>query len=410
MANHNAQGKIPNVAQHGFGSFRTDLFGRIKTAEAYTIFESVGRYELSQNFSEYSSGTASLSYDSNINSAIISIGSSAGDIITLESFKIFPHQTGKSLQVIETFCMAEPKANLRQRVGFFSRDNGAYIEVDGTTIYLVVRSKATGSVVDTRIPQSQWNIDALDGDGPSDYVLDITKVQMFWIEISAMAIGTLRFGFNIDGYFIPVHQVNTANLSTIPIMQTASLPIRYELENTGNTSGVSIFKKLRSSVISNGGLYRMTEQYTVVTDGQKTVGTSYTPLVALRLAEGRTDSVITTAALNIYPVSSDDFEWALMKNPTTLIGGTWTTYSPKNNVQFNRTATSMSGGFPLFEGFFGSTNQNPVPMQEESRDNFAYQLGRTNTVPAVSDVFVLCCRVVQGTGTVKASLSWHDLL
>jgi hypothetical protein len=408
MANTNGQGKVPNVSQHGFGSFRTDLFGRIKTSDPYTIFESVHRYEKSEDFSEYTSGTASISFIANEGVISLSVGTASGDIATLETFKIMPFQTGKALQVMNTFAMAPAKANLRQRVGYFSRQNGIYLELDGTTLYVVWRSYVSGSVVNTRIPQSEWNIDQLNGDGPSDYSVDMSKTQLFWIELSGA--GEVRIGFNIEGYFIPVHQINNLNNRDTLLFTTASLPIRYEIENTGATSGASYMRQKNAVVISNGGSNTHREQFTVVTNGEVTVGESYTPIIAIRLASGRTDSVITSSALNIYPVSNDDFEWALMRNPTTLIGGTWTTFSPGNNVQYNKTATSMSGGFPLFEGFFGSQNQNPVPMQEESRDNFAYQLGRTNTEPPVSDVFVLCCRVVNGTGTVKASLSWHDLI
>jgi len=410
MANTNGQGKIPNVSQHGFGSFRTDLFGRIKTSEAYTVFESIHRYEKSGDFSEQTSGTASVTYLPNESSLALGIGTAQGDSVSLETFKVFPFQTGKSLQAMMAFTFAPTKTGLRQRAGYFSRQNGVYLEQDGGTTYIVWRTYVSGSVVNTRIAQNDWNIDQLNGDGPSDYVLNLEHSQMMWIELSSMGSGSIRIGFAIDGYFIPVHQVNNSNNNDTALFTTASLPLRFEIENIAATSGVSTMKQMNTAVISNGGFYKQKEQWTVVSNGQVEVGESYTPLIALRLAPGRTDAVVTSSALNIYPVSADDFEWALIRNPSTLIGGTWTTYSPKNNVQFNKTATSMSGGVALFEGFFGSQNQNPVPMAEQSIDNFAYQMGRTNSDSPVSDVFVLCCRVVSGTGTVKASLSWHDLI
>ena len=402
--------KIPNVSQNGFSSFRTDLFGRIKTSEAYTVFESIHRYEKSGDFSEFTSGTASITYLQHEGALSLAVGSNSGDTVTLESFKVFPFQTGKSLQIMQTFCFAEPKENLRQRVGYFSRTNGIYLERDGSQTYIVWRSFVTGSLVETRIAQQDWNIDALDGEGGSDYVLDLTKSQMLWVELTSMNSGSARIGFAIDGYYIPVHQIDNSNNRTTPLFTTASLPMRFEIANTGSTSGTSAMKQMSSAVISNGGIAKQTEQWTVTTNGVKTVTESFTPLIALRLAPGREDAVITTYAINIYPVSADDFEWALIKNPSSLTGGTWTTYSPKNNVQYNRTATAISEGTYLFEGFFGSTNQNPTPMTEQSIDNYSYQLGRTNSDTPVSDVFVLCARVVSGTGTVKASFSWHDIV
>ena len=409
MANTNGQGKIPNVSQHGFGSFRTDLFGRIKTAEPYTLFESTSRYQKSGDFSEYTSGTASITFLANEGCVQASVGSASGDIATLESFKVMPFQTGRSLQVMNRFVLAPAKQNLRQRVGYFSRQNGVYLELENNTAYIVLRSYVTGSVVNTRIPQSEWNIDQLNGDGPSDFALDLSMAQHFWIEMSS-AGGSIRAGFTMDGYYVPVHQINNTNNKSTAIFTTLSLPLRYEIENLGTTTGTSALKKLNDTVIANGGYARLTEKFTVSTSGSITVGTSYTPLIAIRLASGRTDAVVTTYEVNIYPTSADDFEWALMRNPSTLIGGSWAALPPKNNVEYNRTATSMSDGQELLQGFFGSTNQNVVPMSDESGDNFAYQIGRTNADTPVSDVFVLCCRVLTGEGSVKASLAWHDII
>jgi hypothetical protein len=409
MANTNAQGKVPNVSQHGFGSFRTDLFGRIKTSEPYTLFESTSRYQKSGDFSEYTSGTASITFLANEGCVQASVGSASGDIATLESFKVMPFQTGKSLQIMNRFVLAPAKQNLRQRVGYFSRQNGVYLELENNTAYIVFRSYVSGSVVNTRIAQNDWNIDQLNGDGPSDFTLNLAMAQHFWIEMSS-AGGSVRVGFTVDGYYVPVHQVNNTNNTNSAFFTTVSLPIRYEIENLGNTTGSSALKKLNDTVLANGGYARLTEKFTASTAGTVTVGESFTPLVAIRLASGRTDAVITTYEINIYPTSADDFEWALVRNPTTLIGGSWAALPPKNNVEYNTTATSMSGGQELLEGFFGSTNQNVIPMSDESGDNFAYQLGRTNADTPVSDVFVLCCRVLTGEGTVKASLSWHDII
>ena len=62
MANTNGQGNVPNVSQHGFSSFRTDLFGRIKTSEPYTLFDSSHRYKRNDDFSEEVAGVGSVTY------------------------------------------------------------------------------------------------------------------------------------------------------------------------------------------------------------------------------------------------------------------------------------------------------------------------------------------------------------
>jgi hypothetical protein len=399
--------KVPNVSQHGFSSFRTDLFGRIKTSDPYTIFDSTHRYQKSTDFSEESSGTASFTHLPNESSLRLSVGSASGDRATLESFKVFPYQPGKSLQIMQTFVMAPTKNNLRQRVGYFSRQNGFFLEQNGSSVYLVKRSYISGEVVETRISQNNWNIDPLNGNGPSDLVLDLTKAQILWSEYEWLGVGSVRLGFAIDGYFIPVHAFHHANYTDSVYMTTACLPIRYEIENVGATTGASSFKQICSSVISNGGYFKSTDTWTA-NKSSATIGTDYYPLVAIRMASGREDSVILPAEVNIFPTSADTFEWALIKNPT-LTGGSWSTHLPKNTVEYNTTATSMSGGTNLLEGFFGAQNQSTTPMTDGDLRNFSLQLGRTNASSPVSDVVVLAARVTAGTGTTKASLGWFDL-
>jgi hypothetical protein len=400
--------KVPNVSQHGFSSFRTDLFGRIKTSEPYTIFDSTHRYQKSTDFSEESSGTASFTHLPNESSIRMSIGTASGDKATLESYRVFPYQPGKSLQIMQTFVMAPTKNNLRQRVGYFTRENGFYLEQHGSLVYLVKRSYISGEVVETRVPQSQWNIDTLNGEGPSDISLDLTKAQILWSEYEWLGVGSVRLGFAIDGFFIPVHAFHHANYTTSVYMTTASLPVRYEIENTGATASVSAFKQICSSVIANGGFFKSTETWTA-TKSSATVGTDYYPLVAIRMASGRTDSVIIPAEVNIFPTSADTFEWALIRNPASITGGSWVAHSPKNNVEYNTTATAISGGTEILQGFFGAQNQSTTPMSDGDLRNFSLQLGRTNASPAVSDVVVLVARVTAGTGTTKSSLGWFDI-
>ncbi len=100
-------------------------------------------------------------------------------------------------------------------------------EYRGTTI-------TSGSVIITkrtqqRVPQSQWNIDKCDGTGPSGYTLDLTKMQMIYIDYSWYGAGAIRFGFkNQRGEVIYAHRMPNANLRTEAYMRSGNLPARYE--------------------------------------------------------------------------------------------------------------------------------------------------------------------------------------
>jgi hypothetical protein len=190
-------------------------------------------------------------------------------------------------------------------------------------------------------------------------------------------------------------------------MTTATLPVRYEIENTGTTASSSTMKQVCVSVVSNGGYFRDSHIHTVVRP-TTTIGTSFYPLIAIRMASGKTDSVILPNIINLFPTTSDDFEYAIVKNPSSITGGTWVTHAT-GNVEYNISATAMGAGENLVDGFFGSTNQS-TSTEESSARNFAYQLGRTNADTPVSDVMVLAAKVVSATGNIKSSFGWFDLL
>lgn len=410
MANTNGQGKVRNVSEHGYSSFRTDLFGRIKTSDPYTLFDSSHRYKKSGDFGEEVSGSGEITHLVNESSLSLNVGTASGDKATLESYKVFPYQPGKSLQVMQTFVFSPAKANLRQRVGYFSRQNGIFLEQDGSNIYLVKRSYATGEVVETRVSQSDWNVDPLNGEGPSDYTLDLSKAQIFWTEYEWLGVGSVRCGFAIDGYFIPVHAFHHANTTTSVYITTASLPLRYEIENTGAVASASSMKQICATVLSNGGYTRKTEDWTATRSTQVGVSSDFYPIVSIRMASGRTDSVILPEAISILGRSAGDYEFGLFRN-STITGGSWVAHAPSgSNVEYNVSATAMSDGVLVNQGFFSSSNQSIGSISLGDVARWDLQLGRTNSTTPVSDTITLAVRSLGGSQNVVGSLSWFDLL
>jgi hypothetical protein len=94
-------------------------------------------------------------------------------------------------------------------------------------------SNITGAIVsktiDTRIPQSQWNIDKMDGTGPSGYNLDLSRMQMFYIDYSWYGAGFIRWGLRgATGDVTYVHKMQNNNVNTEAYMRSGNLPGRYE--------------------------------------------------------------------------------------------------------------------------------------------------------------------------------------
>ena len=107
----------------------------------------------------------------------------------------------------------------------------------GTSVINTIVNKT----IDTKIPQSQFNIDKLDGTGPSGYNVDLTKMQMWYIDYSWYGAGFVRWGIRgTDGNVIYAHKMLNNNANYEAYMRSGNLPARYE---TNTFSKYSILTK-----------------------------------------------------------------------------------------------------------------------------------------------------------------------
>jgi hypothetical protein len=92
-------------------------------------------------------------------------------------------------------------------------------------------------VQDLIIPQSEFNLDRIDGTGPSGYTLDITKMQMIGIQFSWYGAGFIDWMIRgPEGNYTFIHRLKGNNLNTEAYMRTGNLPVRYEVLNEGARS------------------------------------------------------------------------------------------------------------------------------------------------------------------------------
>lgn len=389
------------------GGTSADAFGRARTSEPHTLFDSQNRYAKNDLFSESTATGGAVSFLTNESTVEMTTTTSSGSEVVRESKRVFPYQPGKSLLVMNTFVMSAPQTNLRCRVGYFSTQNGVFFERNNSTLNLVRRSYVTGSVVDTAIAQSSWNGDKLDGTGASGYTLDTTKAQIFWMDFEWLGVGSVRCGFVINGQFIVAHTFNHANTLSTVYMTTAILPVRYEITNTGATASAGSLKQICSTVISEGGYERRVALYTASMTSAASVGTSWAPLVSIRLDPTRLDSVVVPDGYSILPTSASSvtFEIAMFRN-ATLTGASWT-QTESDNVEFDISATALTGGRAVYKTFILASNQVSGNTNNGGEYNFDLQLGRT--LAGVSDIYTIAARALTGTHNAIGAMSFWDL-
>lgn len=408
-------GATPNTPVNvSLGGTNVDAFGRLRVSEPFTLFDSSHRYADNNLWATSTTGTAAATFSADEGLVNLTVGSASGDQIIRETIKVFSYQPGKSLLVMNTFVMGTAKANLRQRVGYYGAANGIYFERDGTTNYMVERSSVTGLVSNTRVAQSNWNQDKLDGTGPSGLTLDATKAQILYIDVEWLGLGTVRTGFIINGQFVPAHNFDHANLVTTTYITTASLPMRYEMTNTGATSGASTLKQVCSTAISEGGYTLAGAQLAVgtpiTTPTTLTTAGTYYPIVSLRLKTARLDAIVILTALSIMGITNNaNYNWRVVASGTTT-AGTWVSAGTNSAVEYNITGTAftLGTGRILASGFFQGSNQGSASIDILKQALFAFQLERQPFTATAYELTLICAAASNGD-QVLASMDWEEI-
>jgi|688.fasta_scaffold00229_75 hypothetical protein len=398
-----------NVIISGFSGATSDAFGRLRVSNPYTLFDTNSRYYDHQQFSSAINGIANVVYVANQSSFQLNVGSSVNDSVIRETMKVFPYQPGKSQLTLLTFCMNTPKTNLRQRVGLFGANDGVFFENDGTYNYMVIRSASTG--VEERVRQDAWNGDRLNGAGgannPSGITLYPNRTQIYYADVEWLGVGNVRVGFIINGQYIICHTFQHANQTgnTKVYMTTATLPIRYEITNTGATAGASQMTQICSTVISEGGYnsFGTTQSAGTGTTAKRlSNANTYYPIVSIKLNSSRLDSIVFPRQIDVLSPSVNYYRWVLLQNPT-LTGATFASTSPTGTVDIDLAATAISGGIEIQSGYAASREL----AQLSAVDYFQFQLGRT--LAGVSDVVTLAIAATANNADVLAELGWQEL-
>lgn len=405
-----------NVVISGFAGATSDAFGRLRVSEPYTLFDTQARYYDHGQFASNVTGTGNVVYVQNQSSYQLNVGSAAGDSVLRETLKPFPYQPGKSQLTMNTFCMSTPKTNLRQRVGLFDANDGVFFENNGTTNYMVIRSGSTG--VEERIAQADWNVDNLLGGGgtanPSGYTLYPDRTQIMFADVEWLGVGSVRVGFVINGAFVICHQFNHANQpgNTKVYMTTATLPIRYEITNTGNTTGTSMMTQICSSVISEGGFQLSgsgnprAASHAIGTPVRLPNDTSFKPIIAIRLKSTTLNAVVLPVAYTIVPVAQSFFQYRIYKRAITS-GGSWVDLAADSSVQYNLAPTALVSGDIAEQSFLNSTNQSSgAPIQ--TAFEFEYQLER-QPFTGVAYEYVITMATTGTNQDVYASIEWQEI-
>jgi hypothetical protein len=418
-------GSSSNPSTVTFAGSNLDAFGRLRVSSPFTIFDSQSRFAPDIHYSYVTGTGGTTSYNTNQSSVSLNTTTSSGSTAVAQTFRVFPYQPGKSMLIYQTFVMGAAKTNLTQRVGLFSAYNGVYLEQGPNGVTFVIRTYTGGSVDNSRyVAQANWNGDKLNGTGPSGLTLDLTKTQILFFDVEWLGVGNVRCGFIINGEYILCHTFQNANepTSTKVYMQTATLPLRYEITNTGATASSSTLTMICATVISEGGydqvsapqIARPTENGVTIANN---TGLTFTPLVSIRINSSYFGAVIIPSIVNFIATAQGSYEVVLVRN-ATLTGATFAAGAISNgmvDVDTAATACTATADNIVQTDYVVSTNQGSVPIIAPFGYNFDLQLGVSASLSGngfnSSDVVTLAARGISNSpaGSGIGSIAFYNL-
>jgi hypothetical protein len=221
---------------------------------------------------------------------------------------------------------------------------------------------------DTRVPQSEFNLDKMDGTGPSGYVMDLTKMQMFYIDYTWYGAGFVRYGVRGPrGDVIYVHKQPNNNTNAEAYMRSGNLPARYEantmtvmtkLTSTLSNSETGTLNLEDTSQFPPAGLImvRNANTYEYINYTAKTA-TTLTGLTRAKAGAAAQTVTMSAGATSGTVASTTGLQWG---QRAVSLGFPDTTYIYRidgNTIRFSQAATSTNPTviFPAMGATSGQT-------------------------------------------------------
>jgi len=347
-------------------------------------------------------------------------GAVAGSKVVRQTKTVQRYIPGRTAEASFAFRFTDTEAGIRKRIGMFDDQNGLFLEQMGDELAFVIRSNASGSVVDTRITQANWNQNKLDGTAVNGVTLDPTMRQIVVFEYEWYGAGIAEMKFVIDDHPISVHKQFHGNRQELPWMGTPFVPFRCEIENVSATIGTHSLHQSSNSFMLEGATGLLGVAVSVsspITGTRLGVANSWYPVLSIRLQQDKLAGVVLPSTYQVATIDNTNIFFRLVRN--AVIGAdagnsAWTdvpdsgsaftefqTYDTPAAIDDADQGTRLDSGFIVAGG--GSAN---IQLDQSTQ----YQLGRytTTTIGDTSDVFTLLCASSSTNKDALASMTWVE--
>jgi hypothetical protein len=302
-----------------------DAFARLRVAEPHELFSAACDVDDQPlHYENTLSGSGDATYSLNLSSVLLEV-TGGTDSAQRQTRQYIRYRPGKSQLVLVTANLNGAEAGVTKEIGYFDDNDGLFFRLTGAGASVVRRTIASGSPQEVEVAQTSWNLDPMDGTGPSGLLLDWDKFQVFIIDFGWLGGAGVRWGIAHNNQVFYVHQEAISNVLTTVFMQNPTLPVRWKLSSSG---GAGSMLATCASVQSEGGFNSLgnlvsASRDTALTYDQTNPVIEWKPLFTIRLRSSYVRAQIMPVDFGLLVTGDAVFEYILVVN-ATLAGGTST--------------------------------------------------------------------------------------
>lgn len=380
------------------------MFNHVATAERTPIIElksSFGQTVLRDITTTAGSATISNSVgDGEYKLATTANGSDSAELQSTERGQYIPGSSAAAGLYIR--LPQDMTGSQEARWGYMDDDDGVFFGQDSNGLFV---QRRTGGTDQSKIRQSDWNHDVLDGSGnrdnPSGLNLDLTAGSIYQIDFTWYGDGPFEFKVFLQDnegrkQEVIVHRMNvTGELS----VENPNLPIRAVIDNGGTATAANLFVGGRQFSIL--GRERPNRRINGEFRTLGSIGTTFLPVMSFRKKAAFVG--VTATAEKISALADAQLRWQLRLNPSLTnasFGSLTDTTASETALEVDTSATALSGGEILDKGLFSTSGGNKETLTQ------------TNTLPQIlpeQQPITLAVRTLSGTGaTVDTTMTIRE--
>lgn len=383
-------------------NFPLTAFGELKTAELTPIVQLLFSYGIpSQTVSTSVTGSGSVTATGGLVSA--STGAAINSSAALYSNQAIVYKAGQGTTIRFTAVFTPGVAGNEQRAGAFDDYDGVGFGYDGAD-FGVFHCKNT---VTTWIPQTSWNVDPLDGTGPSgaNINFDDGYGNVFQVQFQYLGFGGISYGVENPqtGKFVLVHLIKYSNANTTPSFMVPSFPLRISSTNTTNNTDIivqtaSMMGALEGKLVFKGPQFNDSWISSAVASGTETFIRAWRVKTTFNGIANKT--VVYATLLSMATGTADKPQILRLRMNATFTGATWTDISTGNSVVEYLSAGTWNNDGNIMALIVVPGKGDPY-INEITPSPESLQGG-----PGVNLVVTL--EGIGGAGTSTGSLSWLE--